>query len=239
MSGGAIMDDFDNDGLLDLVVTSSDPTQPMALYRNKGDGTFEERTAAAGLSEQLGGLYCVQTDYNNDGWLDIFIIRGAWFSRPCGPSCCTTTATAPSPTSPAAGLLDPVNSISAAWADYDNDGWLDLFVGCEKQPNRLYHNKGDGTFEEVAAKAGVHGDGRYARAPPGSTTTATTTPTYSSTISTGPPQLFHNNRDGTFTDVTEPWASRARARLLLLGVGLRQRRLAGHLRHLSDPRWKT
>ena len=77
-AGGAIMDDFDNDGLLDLVVTSFDPTQPMAFYRNKGDGTFEDRTEAAGLTDQFGGLNCVQTDYNNDGHMDIFIPRGAW-----------------------------------------------------------------------------------------------------------------------------------------------------------------
>src|SRR5207247_11340131 len=81
-AGGAIMDDFDNDGLLDLVVTSSDPAQPMAFYRNKGDGTFEERTEAAGLRKQYGGLNCVQTDYNNDGFLDIFSPRGAWYEEP-------------------------------------------------------------------------------------------------------------------------------------------------------------
>ena len=62
-----------------------------------------------------------------------------------------------------AGLLDPVNSNAAAWADYDNDGWLDLFVACERQPNRLYRNRGDGTFEEVAARAGVAGDKRAVR----------------------------------------------------------------------------
>ena len=57
-----------------------------------------------------------------------------------------------------AGLLDPVNSNAAAWGDYDNDGLVDLFVACERQHNRLYHNRGDGTFEEVAAKAGVEGE---------------------------------------------------------------------------------
>ena len=56
-----------------------------------------------------------------------------------------------------AGLLDPINSICAAWADFDNDGFLDLFICCEHGPNRLYRNRGDGTFEEVAAKAGVQG----------------------------------------------------------------------------------
>src|SRR4029077_11468548 len=86
-SGGAIMDDFDNDGLLDLVVTTIDPGEHMAFYRNKGDGTFEDRTEAAGLRGQVGGgLYCVQADYNNDGHLDIFIPRGAWLPFPVRPS---------------------------------------------------------------------------------------------------------------------------------------------------------
>src|SRR5262249_53908946 len=85
-SGGAIMDDFDNDGLLDIVVTTINPAEPMAFYRNRGDGTFEDRTKAAGLDKQLGGLYCVQTDYNNDGWLDLFVCRGAWTGRPHRPS---------------------------------------------------------------------------------------------------------------------------------------------------------
>ena len=77
-SGGAIMDDFDGDGLLDIVVTCQDPTEVMAYYRNKGDGTFDDRTKQAGITDQLGGLVCYQADYDNDGRLDIFIPRGAW-----------------------------------------------------------------------------------------------------------------------------------------------------------------
>ncbi len=86
MAGGAIMEDFDNDGRLDLFVTAWDPAMPAALYRNKGDGSFEERTEPAGLSQQLGGYYCVQTDYNNDGHMDVFILRGAWLKTPMRPS---------------------------------------------------------------------------------------------------------------------------------------------------------
>ena len=78
MAGGAVIEDFDGDGLLDLAVTSFDPTLPMALYRNNGDGTFNERTEAAGLKGQLGGKNLVQTDFNNDGRMDLFISRGAW-----------------------------------------------------------------------------------------------------------------------------------------------------------------
>ena len=75
-----------------------------------------------------------------------------------------------------------------------------------------------------------------ARAPPGSTTTTTATRTCSSTTSTGDAQLFHNNRDGTFTDVTRAMGIDGPARrLLVLGLGLRQRRLARHLRHLLRP----
>ena len=158
-AGGAIMEDFDGDELLDLAVTSFDPTQAMSFYRNKGDGTFEDRSEAAGVSGQLGGLSCVQTDYNNDGRMDIFIPRGAWLNYPTRPSLLRNDGGTFDDVTAEAGLLDPVNSISASWADYDNDGWLDLFICCEKQPNRLYHNKRDGSFDEVARNAGVAGDG--------------------------------------------------------------------------------
>src|SRR5262249_25584577 len=61
-SGGAIMEDFDNDGLLDLAVTAIDPTEPLTLYRNLGNGRFEDRSQSAGVADQLGGLVCYQTD---------------------------------------------------------------------------------------------------------------------------------------------------------------------------------
>ncbi|HEV3438898.1 MAG TPA: VCBS repeat-containing protein [Gemmata sp.] len=157
-SGGGIMEDFDNDDLLDLVVTGWAPNEPMAFYRNKGDGTFEDRTKAAGLEKQLGGLYCVQTDYNNDGHLDIFIPRGSWLpvNLPQRPSLLRNNGDGTfTDVTREAGLLAPTNSTSATWADYDNDGFLDLFVCCQRQPCLLYRNKGDGTFEEVAARAGL------------------------------------------------------------------------------------
>ena len=96
---------------------------------------------AAGLNEQLGGLYCVQTDYNNDSFMDIFIVRGAWLNYPVRPTLLRNNGNGTfSDVTREAGLLDPVNSISASWADYDNDGWLDLFICCESTANRLYHN---------------------------------------------------------------------------------------------------
>ena len=203
-AGGAILDDFHNKGFLDLVVTTFDPTQPMALYRNKGDGTFEDRTEAAGLSKQYGGLNLVQADYNNDGRLDIFIVRGAWLQHPMRPSLLRNNGDGTfTDVTAEAGLMDPVNSICASWADYDNDGYLDLLICTESGPNRLYRNRGNGTFEEVASRAGLASNKKD----------CTKGAAWLDYDNDGYPdlflndlgstaQLFHNNRDGTFSDVT-------------------------------------
>jgi hypothetical protein len=203
-AGGAIMDDFDNDGLLDLVVTTMDPTQAMAYYRNKGDGTFEERTKAAGLSKQYGGLNVVQADYDNDGHLDIFISRGAWLPYPVRPSLLRNNGDGTfTDVTRKAGLMDPVNSNCATWADYDNDGFLDLYVCNEKGPNKLYHNRGDGTFEEVAVQAGVAGKHAFCKGAVWLDYDNDGYPDLFVNYLESTPHLFHNNRDGTFTDVTE------------------------------------
>jgi hypothetical protein len=202
-SGGAIMDDFDNDGLLDVVVTCADPRTGMRFYRNNGDGTFQNRTESAGLAGERGGLVCYQTDYNNDGRLDIFIARGAWLPYAVRPSLLRNDGDgAFTDVTAAAGLLEPVNSNASAWADYDNDGWLDLLIACEKQPNRLYHNRGDGTFEDVAARAGVAGtDMAFYK---GCTWIDYDNDRYPDLFlnpMNGIGQLFHNDREGTFTNV--------------------------------------
>ncbi len=214
-SGGAIMDDFDNDGLLDLVVTSWAPSEPMAFYRNRGDGTFEDRTKAAGLDKQRGGLYCVQADYNNDGHLDIFIPRGSWLPGYLAqrPSLLRNNGDGTfSDVTREAGLLAPVNSISACWADYDNDGWLDLFVCCQHQSCLLYRNKGDGTFEEVRGRAGLPADLGFVLGAAWIDFDNDGYPdlfvnssggAFGAVRAAGTPRLFRNNRNGTFTEVTK------------------------------------
>jgi hypothetical protein len=202
-AGGAIMDDFDGDGLLDIAVTTMDPAVSMAFYHNRGDGTFEDRSESAGVTGQLGGLVCYQTDYNNDGRLDVLIPRGAWLPYPIRPSLLRNNGGGRfADVTESAGLAHAANSIAATWADYDNDGWLDLFFACENQPNRLYHNRRDGTFEEVAVKARVDGgkyqwkgcnwidydNDRY--------------PDLFVNCMSGLSRLYHNERNGSFTDVT-------------------------------------
>src|SRR5438445_335838 len=175
-AGGAVMDDFDNDGLLDIVTTSWDPGQSMAFYRNKGDGTFEERAGAAGLSKQYGGLNLVQTDYNNDGFLDLFVVRGAWTTRPMRPSLLRNNGDGTfSDVTAEMGITGPYGGFSCWAFDYDNDGWLDIFATCYERPlddaasdvlgqparsardvTRLYRNLGGKRFVDVSKETGVN-----------------------------------------------------------------------------------
>ncbi len=203
-AGGAIMDDFDNDGMLDIVITTMDATQSMAFFRNKGDGTFEDVTRKAGLGSQLGGLNCVQTDYNNDGHLDILVLRGAWMPLPMRPSLLRNNGNGTfTDVTKEAGMSEPINCISGAWADFDNDGFLDLFVCCERQHNKLYRNKGNGTFEEIAQKAGVAGNPElHCKGVAWIDFDNDGYPDLFITNLNGTAQLFRNNRNGTFADVT-------------------------------------
>ena len=202
-AGGAIMEDFTNDGFLDIVLSSFNPAEPMAYFRNKGDGTFEDCTEAAGLKNQLGGLQCVQTDYNNDGYMDIFVTRGAWLKIPMRPSLLRNNGDGTfTDVTKEAGLIAAVTSNAAIWADYDNDGFLDLFICCEAQPNKLYHNNGDGTFTEIAEKAGVTGYGGFYK---GATWIDYDNDGYPDLFVnnlSGGAELYRNNRNGAFTDVT-------------------------------------
>ena len=202
-AGGAIMDDFDNDGFLDLVISSSDPCTSLRYFHNNGDGTFTDRTAQAGLSKQLGGLNLVQTDYNNDGWLDIHVMRGAWQSpvrasllRNNGDGTFTDVTYE-------AGLAIPATSTqAAAWADFDNDGNIDLFVGNENSPSQLFHNNGNGTFTDVARRAGVDRIAFTKGAAWGDYDNDGYPDLYVSNEGSEN-FLYHNNRNGTFTDVAK------------------------------------
>jgi len=155
-AGGVIVDDFDNDGLLDVVVSSKDVCDPIHFFHNNGDGTFTDRTEQAGLSGELGGLNITQADYNNDGCMDFLIMRGGWeFPQRLSlmRNNCNGTFTDVTDSS-GLGVAVPETQ-AAAWADIDNDGYLDLFVANEKAPALLFHNKGDGTFEEIGHAAGI------------------------------------------------------------------------------------
>ncbi|MEM1248316.1 MAG: CRTAC1 family protein [Acidobacteriota bacterium] len=174
LSGGAAIDDFDGDGHFDLFTTTFDAGGEPRFFHGGGDGTFEDRTAEANLEGLYGGLNLIHADVDNDGDNDVFVLRGAWLAAEgCQPNSLLlndgkgrfTDVTF------AAGLAEPAYPTqTAAWADFDGDGWLDLFVGNEhgesppgyeaegqnfEAPSQLFRNRGDGTFEEVASRAGI------------------------------------------------------------------------------------
>ncbi len=163
LSGGVAMEDFTGDGLLDLMVSSWLLSDPLRFFVNLGDGTFAERTREAGLEGLNGGLNLVHADYDNDGFADLLVLRGAWLgaaghypnsllrNRGDGTFEDVTEAV---------GLLDFHPTQTAGWADFDGDGRLDLFVGNEStwgedHPCQLFQQQPNGTFLEVAAEVGL------------------------------------------------------------------------------------
>ncbi len=165
LSGGAVAEDFDGDGWADIATSTWDTSEPVRIYRNTGDGGFEDRTGAAGLSGILGGLNLVPADYDNDGDVDLFVLRGGWLEA----------AGRDHPNSllenDGAGRFEDVTyevglagpgldfpTQTAAFADYDNDGDLDLYVGNEGFAGQLFRNDG-GQFVDVAPELGVDGGG--------------------------------------------------------------------------------
>lgn len=228
-SGGAFLD-VDDDGWQDIFLVNSTnwpgrKAKPSfsALYRNNGDGTFTDITRAAGLQVELYGLGVASADYDNDGLADLYITalgRNRLFRNLGGSRFADVTDRA--------GVGDPGFSTSASWVDYDRDGLLDLFVcnyvewsiqkdlfctldGTTKsyctpesytgQSSTLYRNKGDGTFENVTRAAGLYD--------PTSKALGVALIDYDHDAwvdlfianDTQPNRLYHNNRNGTFTDV--------------------------------------
>jgi tetratricopeptide (TPR) repeat protein len=166
MCGGVIMDDFNHDGLIDIFQCGWGLKEQVHYLENDGNGHFTDKTLAAGLKNYPGGLMINQADYNNDGHLDIFILRGAWFGamgvipnsllRNNGNGTFTDVTRE-------TGLFSCHPTQTATWADFNNDGWIDLFIGNEasrkgddaRNDCELYLNN-KGVFTEVAAAAGAN-----------------------------------------------------------------------------------
>ena len=173
---GGTAADYDNDGHADVYLTALGPNR---LLRGRGDGTFTDVTAIAGVAGTGFSTSALWFDYDNDGDVDLFVanyvewtIDGDLFCSLDGEhkSYCTPEAyTGQSPTlyrntgdgtfedvTAAAGLDDPSSkALGVTMLDYDADGWMDLFVANDTEPDRLYHNEGNGTFVDNGVVAGV------------------------------------------------------------------------------------
>jgi enediyne biosynthesis protein E4 len=173
---GVAAADFDNDGDADVYITGLGSSR---LFRNEGRGRFADVTARAGVGDPGFSTGALWFDYNRDGKLDLFVARYVHWSVETDLHCTLDGRTKSYCTpesykgqSPSlyrnrgdgtfedvtrnAGLFDAGNKmLGVALIDFDNDGWLDVFGANDTQPNRLYRNKGDGTFTDVGVMAGV------------------------------------------------------------------------------------
>jgi hypothetical protein len=174
---GAAAADFDNDGRDDILITAVGQNR---LFRNAGNGRFVDVTDRAGLGGRNAfSTSAIWLDYDHDGWLDLLVCNYVRWSPESDISCsmdgktksyCTPEAYPGSTlwlfrnegngtfkdTTAAAGLLDPTSkALGVAMLDYDADGWPDLFVANDTQPNKLYRNRGNGSFVETAVEAGL------------------------------------------------------------------------------------
>jgi hypothetical protein len=167
-SGGAITDDFNNDGYLDIVTSDWGIDKGvMHFFRNNTDGSFTDVTAQSGLAGFTGGLNIIQADYNNDGYTDILVLRGSWLPDKYGKQPNSLLRNNGDGTfadvTIESGLLSFHPTQTAVWEDFNNDGWLDLFIGNETtnpndpQPCELFISNGDATFTNMAHEAGCDG----------------------------------------------------------------------------------
>ena len=174
---GCTSADIDNDGDADLFVTAFHRN---TLFRNNGDGTFKDATAASGIGRPSWGASAAFGDFDRDGLPDLYIVNYVDFTlennvycgemKPGYRSYCHPQTYNGLPdtlyrnlgagrfkdVSREAGIADPSGKgLGVVWGDYDDDGWQDIYVANDSTPNFMYHNNGDGTFTDIAAKAGV------------------------------------------------------------------------------------
>ena len=162
LAGGSIIEDFDGDGYLDIVASSWGLRDQLRFFKNDGSGRFVDRTREAGLLGQTGGINLTHADYDNDGHPDVLVIRGGWL-REAGLHPESLLRNKGNGTfedvTEAAGLLSFHPTHTAAWADYDNDGLLDLFAGHEDWGTR--HPSGAAVSQQ--RQRHLHGSGSGAR----------------------------------------------------------------------------
>ncbi|MCA9205316.1 MAG: CRTAC1 family protein [Planctomycetales bacterium] len=208
LAGGAIADDLDGDGWLDLMVSTMDTAGQTELYLGGGDGSFRRCTSEAKLVGLFGGLNLLHVDYDNDGFNDVLILRGGWFQgggrHPNSLLHNNGDGTFTDVTFDA-GLATRAPTQTAAWADCDNDGDLDLYIGNETTPqvamaSQLFRNEGDGTFTDVAESAGVLND-RFAKSVVWGDFNHDRWPDLFVSNLGQNNRLYQNGADGTFVDV--------------------------------------
>ena len=211
LSGGVVIDDFNNDSLLDIFTTSWSSDAIPKLFIGEKNGSFKDASSSSGFEGIYGGLNVEPADFNNDGNLDLYILRGAWLEgagdmpnsliRNNGDGTFTDVSFSQ-------GLAERnYPTQTAGWADFDNDGDLDLFVGNETTggavaPCQLFRNDGNAGFTDIAIIAGVTNE-RFTKGVSWGDYNNDSYPDLYVSNFRGKNRLYKNNGDSTFTDVAE------------------------------------
>lgn len=193
--------DYNNDGYLDLYVTNWGSAVSDALnelYKNSVDGTFMEVGASAGVNSSNNSISAVWGDYDNDGWLDLYVVNfyeqdELYHNNGNGTFTYVTSQAG-------INIVPTGNEIEAVWGDYNNDGYLDIYLCKYYAPNELYHNDGDGTFSLVTNSAV-----RDIRDSEGAVWVDYNNDGYIDLYVVNREQdnkFYKNNKDGTFTDIS-------------------------------------
>lgn len=160
---GSVWGDYDNDGDADLYIARNgwNGPAPDSLLRNNGDGTFTDVAAKTGVADPGSGFNPTWVDYDRDGWLDLIVSNGVYIDGSTNQLYHNNKDGTFANVTRQAGLAEEPHfgTIGVAVGDYDDDGWVDIFYHGRMTTNRLYRNNHDGTFTNVAAKAGVAGPG--------------------------------------------------------------------------------
>ncbi|MCA8997501.1 MAG: CRTAC1 family protein [Planctomycetaceae bacterium] len=203
LAGGIVVDDFDGDDDLDVITSSWGAGDQLKFFRNI-DGHFADESEEANFTGIYGGLNLLQADYDNDGDLDLLVLRGAWFGDAGEiPNSLLENDGAGRfrDVTIERGLAEPAYPTqTATWFDFDNDGDLDLYVGNENFPSQLFENNGAQGFRDIASQAGV-ANGAFTKGVVSGDYNGDRYPDLYVSNFGAPNQLFRNNQDGTFTDV--------------------------------------
>ncbi len=196
-SMGASWGDYNNDGNIDLFVTNGN-NQNNFLYRNNGNGNFTKITEGIQVNEGGNSLGCNWVDYDNDGFLDLFVANNGvnfLYHNVGGYSFKKVTV--------GEIVTNPGNSASASWADYNNDGFMDLFVpNTDNANNLLYKNNRDGTFTRITIGSIVTDGGNSTSACWGDYDNDGFLDLFVANSNGQNDFLYHNEGNGTFTKIT-------------------------------------